>query len=455
MLKYSISLKEPGCFILLFCFYFRDHRLCIVSTRRNLFQDASNEELMGQKYSTICNVIVDEAQNFKDRDGDWYHLAEKLAQQQASEHLKQCCNYFWVFMDYSQKVHKFKAGLPSIIGKNNFMLSEVSRSTKEIFQFTSRLMMASDNVEGLCNPYLRQMCSVPKLAHNYSAGKGVDILSCDESQIHGLLGKVMSGLLSNGVKENDIAILVGRRSELNKLQTSFMDHQTENNENESNEANTIQKTYKLLDNNSAADHNLTDTRFSSSDNLPEYENIPIKETDVNECLVPSKSPSSPEDSNLEVSNPFGVLASSNDFEELESEEEVDSEDDVVKESSKLKLKSTNIDAAIQFYGEDSENEENYSDIVHKDKQFVSGQELKSEVQMVPRQEEKGTVHIDTVRGFSGLDKAAVIGINPEVNEDHADFNRFLLSLASRARDNLVIITTTDSIKEQLAKYAST
>ena len=63
-------------------------------------------------------------------------------------------------------------------------------------------------------------------------------------------------------------------------------------------------------------------------------------------------------------------------------------------------------------------------------------------------------YIDTVRGFSGLDKAAVIGINPEVNEDHADFNRFLLSLASRARDNLVIITTTDSIKEQLAKYTS-
>ena len=407
---------------------------------------------MEQKYSTIYNVIVDEAQNFKDRDGDWYHLAEKLAQQQASEHLKQCCNYFWVFMDYSQKVHKFKAGLPSIIGKNNFMLSEVSRSTKEIFQFTSRLMMASDNVERLCNPYLRQMCSAPKLAHNYSAGKGVDILSCDESQMHGLLGKVMSGLLSNGVKENDIAILVGRRSELNKLQTSFMDHQTENNENKSNEANAIQKTYKSLHNNNAADHNLMDTRFSSADNLPEYENISIKETDVNECLVASKSPSSPEDSNLEVSNPFGVLASSNDFEELDSEEEVDIEDDVVQESSKIN--SINIDTAVKFYGEDSDNEENYSDIVHKDKHSASDQEFKSEVQSVPGQKEKGTVHIDTVKGFSGLDKAAVIGINPEVNEDHADFNRFLLSLASRARDNLVIITTTDSIKEQLAKYTS-
>lgn len=61
------------------------------------------------------------------------------------------------------------------------------------------------------------------------------------------------------------------------------------------------------------------------------------------------------------------------------------------------------------------------------------------------------VAIDTVRRFSGLDKAAVIGINPYVNEEHADFKKFLLSLATRAKDNLVIITTSDNIKKQLDK----
>lgn len=134
--------------------------------------DASHYDLVTKKYGSICNVIVDEAQNFKDRDGDWYALADKLANQKPGSHLHRCSNYFWLFMDYSQKVHKFKAGLPSVIGKNNFMLSEVSRSTKEIFDFTSRLMMASENVDNVCSPVLQHVHSVPRLAHNFSSGKG-------------------------------------------------------------------------------------------------------------------------------------------------------------------------------------------------------------------------------------------------------------------------------------------
>ena len=79
-------------------------------------------------------------------------------------------------MDYTQKVHKFRAGLPSVIGKNNFMLSEVSRSTKEIFDFTSKLMMASEHVEGLMSPVQQPQTLQPKLAHNFSSGKGTCLL---------------------------------------------------------------------------------------------------------------------------------------------------------------------------------------------------------------------------------------------------------------------------------------
>lgn len=142
-----------------------------MSTRRELLTDNQNPETMNRKYQSVCNVIVDEAQHFRDWDGDWYSLAEKLANQKPGNSVHRCCNYFWLFMDYSQKVHKFKAGLPSIIGKNNFMLSEVSRSTKEIFDFTSKLMMASEHVEGLMSP-IHQVRSFPKLAHNFSSGKG-------------------------------------------------------------------------------------------------------------------------------------------------------------------------------------------------------------------------------------------------------------------------------------------
>ncbi|XP_052252656.1 schlafen family member 13-like isoform X2 [Dreissena polymorpha] len=153
------------------CEFVRSCNLCLVMTRRELMADAQDASLMAQKYGLVCNVIVDEVQNFKDWDGDWYSLAQKLANQNTAGKLQRCSNYFWLFMDYSQKVHKFKAGLPSVIGKNNFMLSEVSRSTKEIFDFTSRLMMASEHVEGVMNPALQSVLSQPKLAHNFSSGK--------------------------------------------------------------------------------------------------------------------------------------------------------------------------------------------------------------------------------------------------------------------------------------------
>jgi superfamily I DNA and/or RNA helicase len=59
---------------------------------------------------------------------------------------------------------------------------------------------------------------------------------------------------------------------------------------------------------------------------------------------------------------------------------------------------------------------------------------------------KDDVFVDTVHRFSGLDKSAVIGVNPYVNEEHANFQKFLLNLATRAKDKLVIITTSDNLK---------
>ena len=99
---------------------------------------------------------------------------------------------------------------------------------------------------------------------------------------------------------------------------------------------------------------------------------------------------------------------------------------------------------VKFYRNESEFEDSEGDR-SRDHESPGKNSLKNDVAM-----EKG-VAIDTVRRFSGLDKAAVIGINPYVNEEHADFKKFLLSLATRAKDNLVIITTSDNIKKQLDK----
>lgn len=411
------------------CDFVRSHNLCQVTTRREMLTDNEDKDLLYRKYGKVCNVVVDEAQNFKDRDGDWYTLAEKLANQKPPNHLHRCCNYFWLFMDYSQKVHKFRAGLPSVIGKNNFMLSEVSRSTKEIFDFTSRLMMASENVDNVCSPVFQHVQSVPKLAHNFSSGKGVDILSCKEKEIKSLLNKVVSGLIQNGIHSNDIAILVGKRTELDRLQSTLSDI----NLNESytpKQAEQEQKQMEISTRRSVEEHLKNcgseqkisqSSSFGAVSQKSEYEDV---------------SDDSLEDyETVETSNQFSALSSDVSDENLAT---------APNEGSQVSMETEDHEKPrVTFYRNESEFEDpgSASEESERKESLTSGKNVAMET----------GVAIDTVRRFSGLDKAAIIGINPYVNEEHADFNKFILSLATRAKDNLVIITTSDNIKKQLDK----
>ena len=58
------------------------------------------------------------------------------------------------------------------------------------------------------------------------------------------------------------------------------------------------------------------------------------------------------------------------------------------------------------------------------------------------------VTVDTVR-FSGLDKPVIIGLEPHTDDKHADLDKFIVNLATRAKDGLVIITTSDELMRKL------
>ncbi|CAC5380773.1 unnamed protein product [Mytilus coruscus] len=275
----------------LLCSYVRSFNFCLVTTRRKMLELYFDLKKFYETYHNVKNMIVDEAQNFKDRDGDWYGLASHLvSRHETSQGMENCCGYFWVFMDYSQKVHKFKAGLPSVIGKNNYMLSEVARNSKEIFDFAKQFLdtdETSDDQEETAA--LKKVDSQPHLAHEYSSGREVEIIKCKQDNIEKAISKVLNQLMENGTEIGDVAILVGKSKDKQEIEHAVQDIQ--------------------------------------------------KEAQMKE----------------------GVL-------------------------------------------------------------------------------------VDTVHRFSGLDKLAVIGVNPHVNEEHASLQKFLLSLATRAKDNLVIITTSDDLK---------
>ncbi|XP_067657442.1 schlafen family member 8-like [Haliotis asinina] len=307
----------------LLCSYVSSFNLCDVVTRRELMDIARDPEEFKDRFFSVCNVVVDEAQNFKDRDGDWYSLAESLARNNFHDDLDHTRGYFWVFMDYAQKVHKFKAGLPGLIGKNNYMLSEISRNSKEIYEYASKFMRLNEPSED--DSYLKDS---PKLGHSDSSGRGVSIIKCEKSSVEDTLMKVMRTCAEDGVKLEDMAVLLGKKLDAEKVKGHFKDK----------------------------------------------------------------------------------------FEDMVRD--LGREKDVVEDLERVKSGDRGV-------GDEDCGKEDL------------------------RGWSKGGVTVDTVRRFSGLDKPIVIGLDPHVNEEHADINKFIVNLATRAKQGLFIITTSDEVLRKL------
>lgn len=142
------------------------------------------------------------------------------------------------------------------------------------------------------------------------------------------------------------------------------------------------------------------------------------------------------DESIEMSNPFGAL------EGVETDIDIAAEDNL--DETIETNNSTVPKQKLKFYQQDSVVEEN-----DEIDDYINKAENESRASSQDSGAMDTGIAIDTVKKFSGLDKAAVIGINPYVNEDHADFKKFILNLATRAKDNLIIITTSDNIKQKL------
>lgn len=172
---------------------------------------------------------------------------------------------------------------------------------------------------------------------------------------------------------------------------------------------------------------ISDRRSTNADNASsqaEYE-------DVSDDSLEEYDP-------VETNNQFAILQNDSSGDHLANNE--------IEETETVSMENSNQEhPKVKFYRNESEFDE--TEVVELEHHEVA---KKGSLNNNSFTMENG-VAIDTVRRFSGLDKAAVIGINPYVNEEHADFNKFVLSLATRAKDNLVIITTSDNIKQQLDK----
>ncbi|KAK1331079.1 hypothetical protein QTO34_009027, partial [Cnephaeus nilssonii] len=88
-------------------------KICKAVTRKAFMKTNSN-------FENIQHIVIDEAQNFRTEDGDWYKKAKTITQRG-----KDGPGILWIFLDYFQTSHTDCSGLPDF--RDQFPREELSR----------------------------------------------------------------------------------------------------------------------------------------------------------------------------------------------------------------------------------------------------------------------------------------------------------------------------------------
>ncbi|XP_044850171.1 schlafen family member 13-like [Mauremys mutica] len=83
--------------------------LKIIVERKNICQSVARVGFLNGKYDPLVkHIVIDEAQNFRSEEGDWYTKAQRITQ--GHGHCES--GVLWIFLDYLQTSHPFRCGLP-------------------------------------------------------------------------------------------------------------------------------------------------------------------------------------------------------------------------------------------------------------------------------------------------------------------------------------------------------
>lgn len=106
----------------LFNFY-SDKKVCHAVTRKTF---------MKYDFKKIQHIIIDEAQNFRSEDGDWYGKAKTITQRD-----KDCPGILWIFLDYFQTNYMECSGLPALSAQ--YPREELTRVVCNAYQIAEYL----------------------------------------------------------------------------------------------------------------------------------------------------------------------------------------------------------------------------------------------------------------------------------------------------------------------------
>uniref|UniRef100_A0A8C5W850 Schlafen family member 13 n=1 Tax=Microcebus murinus TaxID=30608 RepID=A0A8C5W850_MICMU len=188
--------------------FVRKKKICEAVTRKTFMRD---------NFKDIDHIIIDEAQNFRMEDGDWYWKAKTITQR-----AKGCPGILWIFLDYFQTSHMCPSGLPSYSCQYpREQLTRVVRNADDIAKYLREIMQAirENPPPNLPSEYLAMSHEaewVPGVAGNIT----IKDLDLEEMIIY--VADECHFLLRNGYSSKDIVVLFSTASEMNKYKDKFL-----------------------------------------------------------------------------------------------------------------------------------------------------------------------------------------------------------------------------------------
>uniref|UniRef100_A0A3B3S1P3 Uncharacterized protein n=1 Tax=Paramormyrops kingsleyae TaxID=1676925 RepID=A0A3B3S1P3_9TELE len=171
-------------------------------------------DFLKEEFPDIKHIIVDEAQNFRLEEENWYEKAERIVLPKNG--------VFWVFLDYFQQSHTKFNGLPSPSSQTNkIVLDKSLRNSvavhnevcKQLDRITQSTFYFGNDVKNHMEKMIRQNNCMYLFQGFYKEITG------KENSILSRLTSLVEKLRSQGNSPKDLAILVSTLDDVSRYQT--------------------------------------------------------------------------------------------------------------------------------------------------------------------------------------------------------------------------------------------
>ncbi|NXV50494.1 SLN13 protein, partial [Uria aalge] len=180
--------------------------------KKNICQAVTRVAFLQGRFNDVKHIIIDEAQNFQDGEGDWYKKALRLT---SSADLPEP-GFFWIFLDYLQTSHSFSTGLPEAKWHDPLeSLTKVVRNARNIYSYLKENMemIVTHSTLNIPKQRLTELLSRATCVHAVQGSREVQTKR-NINEIAKYVAEHCHTYLKKGYSKRDIAILCYREDEV-------------------------------------------------------------------------------------------------------------------------------------------------------------------------------------------------------------------------------------------------